>query len=321
MDLEEKIFSLECRFADLPASWIKYKLNDSPWSKFNGSDLRDLTTYKVKLTQPKYVNPNYRDEIIKTVSNLPDNKTYTLLYSGGYDSAVMAFLFHFCKKEFQVVVGRFKYRDEFINQKELMNINTDDSFFQAPPMFIDIQIEELLIPDRLKQLYEEFPNWHIERYLQMELIRRTPRNGVIVVGAGDPNLQKIDNDWYWVDRSCALHHFFQMQSLNLQMIPHFLTCTPELGASFVSNLNALTPIIESKHICFDFGLKADFYLQLFPEVTPRNKIITTNKFENEQCLLDISEAHHYLSKLERNRGLERKIPLQDILEERWNLEY
>ena len=75
---------------------------------FLDPDWSNITSYELELPEAKYINLNYREELYKAISALPEDN-YAILYSGGIDSAIVMQAFYNCNKTFTPFVAEYKF--------------------------------------------------------------------------------------------------------------------------------------------------------------------------------------------------------------------
>ena len=256
---------------------FNYNINNCGWNNFLDPDWHNVTSYELELPEAKYINLNYREELHKAVSALPDDN-YAILYSGGIDSTIVMQTFYNCNKTFTPFVAEFWLNEKLLNKYELGFVDDDCARCNTTPIRIELDVNKILKKE-LDRLYNIFPTYHSERIVQMPILEHISNGYKIVTGEGDPNITCKNNVFYWVDYSAHLHMKMYSEYLELGKCIWGLGFTPELYYPLTQN-----------HILKDYGLsnfddpekqwanfgKMDFYNFYFPEIPKRKKIVACN---------------------------------------------
>jgi hypothetical protein len=258
---------------------FNYNTNNCGWNNFLDPDWHNITSYELELPEAKYINLNYREELHKAVSALPDDN-YAILYSGGIDSAIVMQTFYNCNKTFTPFVAEYKLNGKLLNEYELSFVDKDCSQCNATPVHIELDVKQIITKE-LDRLCNIFPTRGPERVVQMVILEHIPNEYTIVTGEGDPNITCKDNALYWTDRSIALHMKMYSEYLGLGECIWGLGFTPELYHPLTQNsilkdsIAKLNNLNDVEHHWAYTG-KMDFYDFHFPEIFKRDKIIAIN---------------------------------------------
>lgn len=291
-----------------------YNINNCGWNNFLDPDWHNTIDFKIRYQKPKYINLDYRSELYKAVSALPD-KNYAILYSGGIDSAVVMHVFNKCEKQFTPYVAEFWLDGKLLNEYELSFVNTDCRLCDTTPVRIELDIRKIC-ENELDRLCSLFPTRYVERYIQMIILEYIPKGLTPVTGEGPPNISVNDAlELYWEEMSHDLCLKFYSQYLELDECIFGCGFTTELGPPLIDNevvnnwQNKRTEATDYKN--YEEIGKFNMYNTYFPDVTShtrsRNrKIVACNYKVAESTFPGLPY------KLEQIRGLPVNIPLNDM---------
>tara|TARA_B100000686_G_C16793494_1_gene980477 strand:- start:46 stop:912 length:867 start_codon:yes stop_codon:yes gene_type:complete len=259
---------------------FNYNINNCGWNNFLDPDWSNITSYKLELPKAKYINLNYRDELHKAVSKLPEDN-YAILYSGGIDSAIVMQTFYNCNKTFTPFVAEFWLNGKLLNEYELSFVNDDCTRCNATPVRIELDVKQILTKE-LDRLCNIFPTRGPERVVQLVILEHIPKKYKVVTGEGDPNISYEDNTLYWVDRSIALHMKMYSEYLGLGECIWGLGFTPELYHPLTQDVILNDWFVKLKNFNhveqqWAYTGKMNFYNFYFPEISKRNKIIACDR--------------------------------------------
>jgi len=258
---------------------FNYNTNNCGWNNFLDPDWHNITSYELELPEAKYINLNYREELHKAISALPEDN-YAILYSGGIDSAIVMQAFYNCNKTFTPFVAEYWLNGKLLNEYELSFVDKDCSQCNATPIRIELDVKQIITKE-LDRLCNIFPTRGPERVVQMVILEHIPNEYTIVTGEGDPNITCKNNTLYWTDRSIALHMKMYSEYLGLGECIWGLGFTPELYHPLTQNsilkesIAKLNNLNEVEHH-WAYAGKMYFYDFHFPEIFKRDKIIAIN---------------------------------------------